>query len=298
MMKFYNIPKGESIFEKGTKPKLEYLSSCYLDCEGHARSMHAHNEVLEIVFVYKGEGIQNVDSHAFRTYPGDILIHNEGVLHEEKSAISDGLYVYGCGISNLHIKGMKPGQLAATPSEIRVPTGEYHNKILGILEIIESLVKEGTPEAEEIADNLIAAVVTLTYSLIKKQAQTVTDTADRSAVVHAIKDYIDEHFTENFTLVELGKRFGISPYYASHLFKDATGWSPMQYRQQRRIGEAQSLLTHTPYSITFVAAAVGYDNPNQFTQRFTKAVGVSPKKFRERSVVKKPESKKAKENKN
>ena len=286
MMQFYNIPKGESIFEKGTKPRLEYFSHTHLDCEGHARSMHRHTGVTELVFVRKGEGIHCVDTHSFRTNTGDIFIHNEGLLHEERAATCEELEVYGCGISNIHIKGLKPGAIAEGPWETKVPTGDYYEKILAVMEMLEVLVQDETQEAHEIADNIITAIIVLTRNLFKKQTEIYKDNEDSSAIVGAIRSFIDNNYTENFTLEDIGDRFGISPYYASHLFKKATGWSIIQYRQQRRIGEAQSLLTDTPYSITFIASAVGYDNSNQFTRRFTKVVGVSPRKFREQSVVK------------
>lgn len=58
----------------------------------------------------------------------------------------------------------------------------------------------------------------------------------------------------------------------------------MQYRTRRRIGEAQSLLTSSDFNITYIASVVGYDDPNRFSQVFTKMVGMSPSKYRELSV--------------
>lgn len=58
----------------------------------------------------------------------------------------------------------------------------------------------------------------------------------------------------------------------------------VRYRTLRRIGEAQSLLTDTDNSITYIASVIGYDDPNQFSQAFAKVVGMPPSKYRELSV--------------
>ena len=47
-----------------------------------------------------------------------------------------------------------------------------------------------------------------------------------------------------------------------------------------RVQKAKELLEAAPLSITEIAAAVGYDDPNQLARVFRKAVGVSPSAWR------------------
>ncbi|WP_039807161.1 AraC family transcriptional regulator, partial [Pelosinus sp. HCF1] len=72
----------------------------------------------------------------------------------------------------------------------------------------------------------------------------------------------------------------INSYYLAHVFKDTIGYSPMRYIMRRRIGESQTLLITTRYSVTQIANIVGYDNPNHFNILFTKYVGMPPSKYR------------------
>jgi AraC-like DNA-binding protein len=67
----------------------------------------------------------------------------------------------------------------------------------------------------------------------------------------------------------------------AHVFKESTGFSPIQYIIRRRIGEAQSLLINTNESVTNISGIVGYDNTSYFTTLFSKTVGMSPKKYRQ-----------------
>ena len=44
-----------------------------------------------------------------------------------------------------------------------------------------------------------------------------------------IKEYIDRHYMEPITLQSMGEALHISPYYLSHVFKQMSGYSPVQY---------------------------------------------------------------------
>ena len=59
----------------------------------------------------------------------------------------------------------------------------------------------------------------------------------------------------------------------------------MQYLLRRRIGEAQTLLITTDYSITTIAGMVGYETHSYFNSQFTKHVGMSPMKYRQNYIV-------------
>ena len=96
---------------------------------------------------------------------------------------------------------------------------------------------------------------------------------------------------EPITLQTMGESLRVSPYYLSHVFKQMSGYSPMQYLLRRRIGEAQTLLITTDLSITRIAEMVGYDTQSYFNLQFTKNVGMSPGKFRQNYIVSQREKK-------
>ncbi|MBR3866475.1 MAG: helix-turn-helix transcriptional regulator, partial [Butyricicoccus sp.] len=54
---------------------------------------------------------------------------------------------------------------------------------------------------------------------------------------------------------------------------------------RRRIGEAQTLLITTDYSITRISEMVGYDTQSYFNLQFTKHVGMPPNKYRKNYIV-------------
>ena len=66
-----------------------------------------------------------------------------------------------------------------------------------------------------------------------------------NAFAQRIKDYIDKHFADEFSLQQMADALHVSPYYLAHICKEVTGYSPLQYVLRRRIGEAQTLLITT-----------------------------------------------------
>ena len=109
-------------------------------------------------------------------------------------------------------------------------------------------------------------------------------TSEERSLAEDIRRYVDRNYTRNFSLSELAESLHVNRYYASHTFSAAFGMTIIRYRTLRRIGEAQSLLTDTDSSITYIASLIGYDDPNQFSQAFANIVGMPPSKYRELSV--------------
>lgn len=70
-----------------------------------------------------------------------------------------------------------------------------------------------------------------------------------NAFAQRIKDYIDKHLRDEFSLQQMADALHVSPYYLAHICKEVTGYSP-QYVLRRRIGEAQTLLITTDLPVT------------------------------------------------
>ena len=87
------------------------------------------------------------------------------------------------------------------------------------------------------------------------------------------------------TLQTIGDALNASPYYLSHVFKNMSGYSPIQYLLRRRLGEAQTLLISTDLTISDIAGLVGFETQSYFNSQFTKHVGIPPKKYRENYVI-------------
>lgn len=63
-------------------------------------------------------------------------------------------------------------------------------------------------------------------------------------------------------------------------FKQIVNYTPMQYLLTIRVNNAASLLETTDYSMSEIAAIVGYDDALYFSRLFRKLKGMSPSEYR------------------
>jgi len=92
--------------------------------------------------------------------------------------------------------------------------------------------------------------------------------------------FMQEHINENITLNELSHRYNYSPSRFSSLFKQKTGYAPIDYFIQMKMQKASQHLGITDKSVKDIALSMGFDDPYYFSKRFTKVMGLSPSKYR------------------
>jgi len=266
------------IIESGLMPKLLYICDVDNTHTRFPRTMHSHDDLLEIIFIKDGKGSNMIEDRHYQIQKGDILIYNNGVLHDEYSDTNANMSVYCCGITDVKLDGLPRNHLVSTDQSYVLYSGEFAANIESLLEMMHTQVKEKRPGAEETCRYLLCAMLSLILQIPKEK--NLLPKTEESVLLNEIKSYIDKHYREDITLELLSQQFHISTYYLVHVFKKYTGFSPIQYIIRRRIGEAQSLLINTGDSITKIAGLVGYDNISYFTTLFSKLVGISPKKYR------------------
>lgn len=283
----YFVKGFESSFENGNMPKLLYVCDADSAVTKLPRIMHKHDGILEFVFIKEGSGSHIIGNRQYSTCKGDLLIYNSGVLHDEIANPSTSMSVYCCGVTNLKINGLPENHLVPRDSPYVLNSGESASEIESLLKLMCSLIQDGKPRAEEVSNYLLCSLLSLILQ-IPQEASEFTST-EEFILSNRIKNYIDQFYLEDISLKSMAEKLCISPYYLSHVFKKATGFSPIQYSIRRRVGQAQSLLINTDYSVTEIAGMVSYDNISYFATLFSKIVGMSPKKYRQfwRNSVKK-----------
>lgn len=98
------------------------------------------------------------------------------------------------------------------------------------------------------------------------------------AKVDDILTYINRHISENLTLETLSAHFYLSGSYLCRIFKSTTGTTINKYITARRITIAKALLNEG-LSVTEACEKCGFNDYSNFLKAFTKAVGISPKKY-------------------
>ena len=158
------------------------------------------------------------------------------------------------------------------------PTGRYRDTFDRMCSLLFELAERRDPGARETANHLLAALILLAVDLPCDER--TREPSAEITLAARLRSYIAMHFQEQITLESISKAVGVSPYYAAHVFKKVFGTSPIQYMIRCRMGEAQNLLITSDFSVTQIAAMVGYTGANHFTTLFTKITGLSPTQYR------------------
>lgn len=101
-----------------------------------------------------------------------------------------------------------------------------------------------------------------------------------SRIVIDAQAYIDEHYNEEITLIDVSKEVAVSPQYFSKIFKEEIGLSYVEYVRKKRIEVAKEMLRTKNYSVKEICYHIGYNDPNYFSRLFKKLIGVSPTDFK------------------
>lgn len=101
--------------------------------------------------------------------------------------------------------------------------------------------------------------------------------------VDDILNYINLNITSPITIEQLASKFYLSESYICRIFKSATGTTINKYITARRISIAKSLL-NDGLSVTEAYERSGFSDYSNFFKAFTKAVGISPKKYAQCSI--------------
>lgn len=261
-------------------PRLFSVSRTDEKASAHPRVMHAHDDLVEVVLVRGGESRYFVGGLPYQARRGDLFVFNSRVVHDEPSGPDRPVATSSLALGGLQVPGLRENALI--PEEALPVCRLTEPQTVRLERLYDVLYDELTAGNDDGAHHLLMAILTLVQQFRAAAADGYA--ANDNVFAQRIKDYIDRHFAEEFSLQKMADALHVSPYYLAHVCKESTGYSPLQYVLRRRIGEAQTLLITTDLPVTRIAAQVGYDNPSHFNAQFAKAVGMAPRTFRREYV--------------
>ena len=99
-------------------------------------------------------------------------------------------------------------------------------------------------------------------------------------VVH-MKEYIEQHISEDISLNDISAWVGLSPAYVSRTFKENTGQNFVEYLSICRVEQAKELLKNTQLSIKEIGFKSGFNSMQTFIRTFKKLEHCTPSQYRD-----------------
>lgn len=103
----------------------------------------------------------------------------------------------------------------------------------------------------------------------------------RSRFIDEAIHFMADHLEQSITLDQLARHVGLSRQHLIEVFREATGFPPIDYFLRMRIQRAGQLLDLTDLTVKQVGSALGFHDPYYFSRLFKKITGLSPTQYRD-----------------
>lgn len=266
----------------------KYFTIAHLYFEEKAMDIHIH-DCYEIYYSVSGGKQFLIDNMHYNISPGDIFFINQYESHhitQKDDAKHERIVV------SIHPEFLKQLSTKNTPLDTcfsyrqkdfshRISLDkEQQNRFLYFIHKLLSISGYG----EDVVERAVfAELMVFLNSIFNAKLQVANDesidfTYQYDEQVKQILDYINHNIAKTITLDQLSSHFYLSKSYICRIFRKVTGTTINKYITARRISIAKALLSEGVL-VNEVCGRCGFKDYSNFLKAFTKAVGVSPKKY-------------------
>ena len=236
---------------------------------------HHYHPFFEIYFLEHGECKYFIQDQTYSVKEGDILIIPENIIHRT-------IYSKKCSRTLMNFSGFYVPSLVAENLPAMLYLYRNHDILDEFKEIIEKIKREYT-SPDLYSEQAIRGLVNSIFFLLARNENTAKARSANSVfVAEAVKQILNSAFGEtNLTLSSVANGLSVSPEHLSRTFKKETGFGFNEYITLIRLQKAESMLiSDTEKTISEIAFSCGFNDSNYFSDKFKKAYGMSPLKYR------------------
>lgn len=276
------IPKTVLKTKVHSNPLLSQLHICSLGYYPNARGHYSYRKkgLPENFLFYcvDGSGFYKVGDKKWEVGPNQFFMLPQHVEHAYGSSDDNPWSIYWIHFGGDQLPHFN--KLQAVQKHVKPYFVKNNGEILGLFNKIYKALELGYS-----TDNLIFANMCLpnflAHFIYNSKHTTITPTdKDKMDCVDSAILYMQEHINENISLQELSSHYNYSASRFSSLFKQKTGYAPIDYFIQMKMQKASQQLDFTNSSVKDIALSMGFDDPYYFSKRFRKIIGLSPKQYR------------------
>ncbi|WP_240417328.1 AraC family transcriptional regulator [Paenibacillus periandrae] len=254
--------------------------------------IHTHHGT-EIYFFIQGDATLLIGDVIYSPSPGDMFIFNGSVLHRINPSKETPYVRSYVNFNELFIQDVLTGEMIDKLSSLfQFPNGLLvrwdPEECEQIKELFIALRDEDEKESVGFKVMMKTYLVQMLFKIYRKTKQlysfhTVPTHSQKQSSVRRVLHFINQNYTETFSLDELSKVLHLNKYYICHSFKEATGYTVNNYLIRKRIEEAKKMLLSTDRSVLDISEKLGFNTPVYFSRAFKQYVGISPQSYRRHS---------------
>lgn len=258
----------------------------YPNAKNHFRKREEGADEYILIYCIKGDGWIEINSRKYSIVPNSYFLIPANTAHKYGAEKKNPWSIYW-----VHFTGDTAGKFYKkycqkkgsskdkfSPSVIKLPFEERRmNYFNGFISLLESGYSIEIIEYVNISLwQLLASFVYHDFYSEVRHQKNGTDIVD-SAI-----QYMQDHLNESITVEELASHLNYSTSYLYSLFKEDTGYSPIDYFNHLKVQEACKYLSFTDMSIKEISFELGFNDPFYFSRLFKKMMELSPTEYRKK----------------
>jgi len=269
-----------SRLEKGI-PTVISLGYCIYD-PLYAQKFHSTPGASELQYVIHGSVRVKTKKWSYTANPGSVIYMPMNTYHLDEFDISKGLEVFliffRWNMEKDYLKIVAPNRLPTLSSSTQEEIGR-------LFEHIRTNFTGGSKSDQMVAGGLVLTILfVIMRDILRKQGTLRTTRSDKITqhsdwIMLETRRFLESHYHEPIRLNDIARAIGVSAFYLSHIFNQASDFSLVSYLMELRMNKAKKLLSEGHLNVAETARAVGYRDSNYFSRVYTKYFGVSPKKM-------------------
>lgn len=248
--------------------------------------LHVH-EGFELFYLISGNITYKIEGQTMVLKNGDVLVINNRELHQPLFSTNDAYERITIHFSPEYINLFQTPRYDILRYFEKRKLGK-HNQIDEELVINYSIDKIIQKIHEHIINNSSEIDILVKISFVEllinlnrayeHMKNCILDDSMYNNRLCTIIDFININLNKKLSLDLLSKKFNLSKYYLCHIFKNATGFTIIEYIQFKRITFAKELLKsgHSPKSC---AISCGFEDYSAFYKTFKNITGFIPSEY-------------------
>ncbi len=278
---FYSI--GHFINQPNNPTEFEVLRFDEIE-EPEVDDVHKHT-FYEIIWIEKGKSKQVIDYTEYEIKPGSLFFISPGQLHEfeEWKPILGGSILFTEDFLLLHHQNKdRLFELSFLDNFYSHPVLQPDKKSF---EEIKQTIRQLEAEKKRkdyqpaMAQALLQVLLLQIQRSVDAQAK-VTISKKYIVLFKKFKQLIDLNFSKNLSVSNYASMLAITPHHLNFVVKEVTGKTATEVIRARLILEAKRLISFTDYSISEIAAELGYFDSSYFAKIFKAETDQAPLEFK------------------
>lgn len=280
------IPR-RMVDECRTFPLLEelYLTDVgfFPHAQYHYRTRPTGCEQHILIYCIQGRGFVEAENRRLTVDKNMVLLIPPGVPHIYGSEEVEPWHIYWAHFTGkrAHLYNQGPRHdISITPVSFgKAPLLlRLFDNIFDVLD--QGITLPNLVYASHTLGHLLAAMFFLNSDPRQVGPATATDIDRHARQVNDTIAYLQEHINENVTLEELAAWNHLSKSQLTLIFKDKTGYAPINFFINLKMQQACRYLDLTDMTVQQIAAVMGYKDPYYFSRCFARAIGMPPSTYR------------------